>query len=62
LRCGADPAVDVGSVPDRDDAAGGHGERFGGGLQIVNGENGSLNDQVSGGHMGILSGLGKFLE
>jgi hypothetical protein len=48
LRSGADPALDIRAIPDRDDAAIGHRERLRGGVQIVDGENGPGNDQVSG--------------
>ena len=56
LRARPDPGVDVGPVPDRDDAPVGHRERFGGGLCVVDGANGSPNDQVSDGHAVTLSG------
>jgi hypothetical protein len=54
-RARPDPGVDVGPVPDRDDAPVGHRERFGGGLCVVDGANGSPNDQVSDGHAVIRS-------
>jgi hypothetical protein len=47
LRPRPDPVLDVGPVADRDDATVGHGQGFGGGLEFVDGEYGSENDQVS---------------
>jgi hypothetical protein len=50
----SNPAVDVGSITDRDDPAIGHGNRLGRRLEFVDGEDSSLNDQVSGQHEAIL--------
>ena len=49
LGSGADPALDLGPIADRDDAAVGHRQRLGGGLEVIDGEDGPGNDQVSGG-------------
>jgi hypothetical protein len=57
LRFRADPFLDGGPVPDGDDPSVGYGKRFGGGREIVDGENCSENDPVSGRHHAILSGL-----
>ena len=43
-------AGDVGPVAHRDDPAVGHGERLGGGPGVVDGQHGSGNDDVCGGH------------
>jgi hypothetical protein len=61
LRIRADPGIDVGPLPDRDDVAVGHRERLRGGLCIVDRANCSLNDQVSDGRGVILSGHKSFL-
>ena len=44
--------------PDRDYPTIGHRDGLSGGFQFIDGENSSLNDRVSGGHVVILSGAG----
>ena len=50
LRVGTDELADLGPVAHGNDSAVGHGESLGGGPGVVDGQHGSGNDDICGGH------------
>src|SRR6185369_10127832 len=62
LRRGTNPVLDLGPLPYRDDAPVADCDRFGRGLQLVDRQHGSENDQVSRRHSTILAAGERFFE